>query len=248
MPLDVDNAYRALASRMGDRNGIWLAASEVVLILSAIGAIIADRSSLAVAFLVAAAAAAAFGVFRNFGPNWSGSGHKLQPEPTDAAIQRQQLSISVDSLARTLGVGAESLPDLQSAFIVAEDLALRQIQAQEKCPIQRHVTVAGIAFDAVYIDRRTLVCVEVVFLVSPEISDERIAAVLKKAATVSRAARKAGTGLDVRVMLLIITQLTPEDAQKLRSGLSTSRFSGTPVDIDIRFMDFEALQRIFVCE
>jgi hypothetical protein len=49
-------------------------------------------------------------------------------------------------------------------------------------------------------------------------------------------------------MLILVTQLTPADEQTLRSVLKTKRFSETPVDIDIRLLDFETLQRIYVTE
>ena len=62
-----------------------------------------------------------------------------------------------------------------------------------------------------------------------KISDERISAVLKKSKAVAKAARKSVAELNVRLMLLIITQLQPEDLQKLRANLTASRFSGTPV-------------------
>ena len=49
----------------------------------------------------------------------------------------------------------EQLGDLQSAYIVAEDLALRQIQQEENIPLMRHVSVGGVPFDAVMIKRTT---------------------------------------------------------------------------------------------
>ena len=55
-------------------------------------------------------------------------------------------------------------------------------------------------------------------------------------------------GLEARLMLVIVTQLTPEDEDALRSVLKTKRFSETPVDIDVRLLDFEALQRIYVTD
>jgi hypothetical protein len=53
-------------------------------------------------------------------------------------------------------------------------------------------------------------------------------------------------GLEVRLMVIIVTQMPAGDVSKLRETLSTKRFSSTPVDIDIRLMDFEGLQRAYV--
>src|SRR4051794_27097476 len=41
-------------------------------------------------------------------------------------IQRQNVNLEVRELARVLGVGNDQLADLLSAYVVAEDLALRQ--------------------------------------------------------------------------------------------------------------------------
>jgi hypothetical protein len=51
-----------------------------------------------------------------------------------------------------------------------------------------------------------------------------------------------------RLMVVLVTQLNFEDEERLRRSLNTKRFSGTPVDVDIRLLDFEALQRIYVTD
>jgi hypothetical protein len=47
---------------------------------------------------------------------------------------------------------------------------------------------------------------------------------------------------------VLVTQLAPEDEEKLRASLVNRRFSDTPVDIDIRLLDFELLQKVYVSE
>jgi hypothetical protein len=51
-----------------------------------------------------------------------------------------------------------------------------------------------------------------------------------------------------RLMVVLVTQLNFEDEERLRKSLGSKRFSGTPVDVDIRLLDFEALQRIYVTD
>jgi hypothetical protein len=48
--------------------------------------------------------------------------------------------------------------------------------------------------------------------------------------------------------MVLVTQLTPEDEDVLKSVLNSKRFADTPVDIDIRLLDFESLQRIYVTD
>jgi hypothetical protein len=66
-------------------------------------------------------------------------------------IQRQQLNVEVLELSKVLEVETEQVSDLQSAYLVAEDLALRQIQQEENVPLLRHVSVGEVPFDAVFV-------------------------------------------------------------------------------------------------
>src|SRR5690606_10025410 len=52
-------------------------------------------------------------------------------EPAFPDVRRQSLNVSVGELSRILKVEPEAVSELRSAFIVAEDLALRQIQQEE---------------------------------------------------------------------------------------------------------------------
>ena len=54
--------------------------------------------------------------------------------------------------------------------------------------------------------------------------------------------------LRLRLMVVLVTQLTADEEEHLRGMLVTRRFSDTPVDIDIRLLDFELLQKVYVSE
>lgn len=172
----------------------------------------------------------------------------LEWESALPEIQRQNLTIEVHELARILEVEPDQITDLQSAYIVAEDLALRQIQQEENVPLLRHVSIGGVPFDAVIVKGRHLVCCDVVFLVSPEIRQEKIDSIIHKIGAVNAAIESMKTGLEVRLMMIVITQLTPEDRDYLVRSHDTKRFAETPVEIEIRMLDFEALQRIYVTD
>ncbi len=163
-------------------------------------------------------------------------------------LQRQSLNIEVRELSKILEVEAGQLSELQSAYIVAEDLALRQIQHEEGVPLMRHVSVAGVPFDAVFQKDGVLVCCEVAFLVSPELRQDRIESIIRKIAQTKKEIEGTGTVTNVRLMIALVTQIVAEDEQILRSALNTQKFGDTPVDIDIRLLDFEALQKLYVTE
>lgn len=163
-------------------------------------------------------------------------------------IQRENLNVEVLELSRILDVDLDQVSDLQSAYIVAEDLALRQIQQEDNVPLIRHVSIGGIPFDAVLLKEGLLICCDVSFLVAPDVRQEKVDAMMRKIASVKQVVEAMKLGLTVKLMMIIITQLTPEDEDYLRRTLDTKRFSSTPVDIDIRLLDFEALQRIYVTD
>lgn len=164
-------------------------------------------------------------------------------------IQRESLNLEVVELSRILGVSNEQISDLQSAYIVAEDLALRQIQQEEQVPLMRHVSIGDVPFDAVLVKQDVIYCAEVSFLVAPDLRQERIDAMLRKMARVKTVVEQMGVAMKVMLMIILVTQLTHDDEQRLRRMLNTARrFPGSPVEIEIRFLDFEALQKIYVTE
>jgi len=162
-------------------------------------------------------------------------------------VQRLNLNIAVSELSRMLGE-SEPPAELRSAFVVAEDLALRQLQQEESVPVLRHLTVSGVPFASVHIVDNVLVCGEVAFLPAAELSQERVVAMMRKISAVKRSVAEMNIGLEIRLMVLLITQMSDGELKELRGTLSTKRFSSTPVDIDIRLMDFDSLQRKYFAE
>ncbi|MEO7673358.1 MAG: hypothetical protein ABIU09_04690 [Pyrinomonadaceae bacterium] len=163
-------------------------------------------------------------------------------------VQRQSLNIEVFELSKILEVESAQISDLQSAYIVAEDLALRQIQQEENVPLMRHITLAKAPFDAVLVKNDVISCIEVAFLVAPDLRQDKVDAMMRKIALVKRTFGEMEIRMKVRLMMVLVTQLTPEDEGHLRSVLNSNRFAETPVDIDIRLLDFESLQRIYVTD
>ena len=84
--------------------------------------------------------------------------------------------------------------------------------------------------------------------VEPRLRQERIDSMMRKMARVKEIIGQMNVAMQVRLMVVLVTQLNFEDEERLRNSLNTKRFSGTPVDVDIRLLDFEALQRIYVTD
>lgn len=169
----------------------------------------------------------------------------------DAAIpdvQRQSVNVEVRELAKVLNVGDDGLSDLLSAYIVAEDLALRQVQQEENLPLMRHVSIGKTPFDGILVDRDLITCIEVSFLVAPDVRQEKIESMLRKITQAKKNLADMKSRLRLRLMLVLVTQLSTEEEETLRGVLTTRRFTETPVDIDIRLLDFEVLQKTYVSE
>lgn len=163
-------------------------------------------------------------------------------------VQRESLNLEVAELSRILEVSTEQIGDLQSAYIVAEDLALRQIQQEEQVPLLRHVSLGDVPFDAVLVKQDTIFCAEVSFLVVPELRQEKIDSMMRKIGRVKQVLEESNIAMKVWLMVVLVTQLTLEDEERLRKTLNRKRFADTPVEVEIRLLDFEALQRIYVTD
>lgn len=161
--------------------------------------------------------------------------------------QRRKLNAEVRDLASTMNVAAENLSDLRAAYILAEDLALRKIEQEMKLPLKRHIRVGDAEFDAVFISRAALTFVEVAFLVTPEFSQEKVDFIFEKLGKVKKSFFHIRKSSKFKLMLAVVTQIDVEGESDLRSSLAR-QFSETPVDVDIRFFDFEELQKIFTEE
>ncbi|MBK6751520.1 MAG: hypothetical protein KA956_15675 [Pyrinomonadaceae bacterium] len=229
-------------------------ASGAVLVLSIAGVVLSVREQSIAAAVVCAAAAFVFVLVvllymadkrrtaatddRKF-IRWDAA----MPE-----LQRQNVNLEVHELARLLNVGGDSLTDLLTAYIVAEDLALRQIQQEENLPLMRHVNIGGASFDGILVEQDLITCIEVSFLVTPDVRQEKIESMLKKVSLAKKNLAEARSRLRLRLMLVLVTQMTQDEEEHLRGMLITRRFTETPVDIDIRMLDFEMLQKVYVSE
>lgn len=230
-----------------------LALGGGVVLFLAIGTLLAfinGQLGMAVIFLIAILATIAFGWFsmRHSNALFAAADHKSVAWDIAAPeIQRTKLSDEVKELARVLNIAREQVSDLLSAYIVAEDLALRQVQQESRLPLARHITIGNIPFDAIFARQDVITCVEVVFLVSSNLPQAKINSILGKLSTAKKTLAGSKVRARLRLLLVLVTQLDRVAETELRSSLA-QKFSATPVDVDIRLLDFEKLQKIFALE
>lgn len=159
--------------------------------------------------------------------------------------QRRKLTDEVREIAATLNV--TDTDNVFSAYIVAQDLALRQIQQETKEPVMRQMSVGSAEFDAVLLKHDIITCIEVAFVVSSDISQVKINDVLKKTAAAKKTFERLGKDANIKLLLILVTQLDPKGEAELRSTL-VKKFSETSVDVDVRLFDFESLQKIYAAD
>jgi len=250
MAKEFDNSLERFARPAAAVGFYVAAAAAVVLLVGVLVAAFVSRNwilaSIAALAVVAVAALVATASRRQRIAAGKNAAAWIAWETAEPELQRQTLNVAVGEISRVLQVQPEAVAELQTAFIVGEDLALRQIQQEENVPLMRHISVGGVPFDAAFTKDEILVCCEVCFLVSPELGQDRVVAMMRKIGAVKRSIAEMNIGLEVRLMVILVTQMPARDVEKLRETLSTKRFSSTPVDIDIRLMDFEGLQRVYV--
>jgi hypothetical protein len=172
--------------------------------------------------------------------------HRLEWQPAMTEVQKQSLALEVEGIAASLELDPWQTTELFSAYVVAEDLALRRVQQDHSAPMIRHLQVGGAPFDALIIEHDELICVEVSFLVKPDLRQEKVDSMLRKMGTVKRFLTSQRLDVALRLLLVVVTQLTPDEVDELKSRLTGKRFPDSPVNIDIHFFDFEELQRTYV--
>lgn len=252
MAKQMDNSLVSFSRRATITPQLFLSAVVLICIVGGLAySVSIAQWPLAAIFFVAAVGLIAYAWFSidQFRKLAAGNEQKrIDWEASLPEVQRQNLKVEVFELSKVLEVEPGHVSELQSAYLVAEDLALRQIQQEENVPLLRHVSVGQVPFDAVFVKDDILNCCEVSFLVIPDVRQEKIDAMMLKVKRVKDSVERAKASLRVRMMLILITQFSKEDDERLRSVLNTHRFSTTPVDIDIRLLDFEALQRTYVTD
>ena len=172
--------------------------------------------------------------------------HRLEWKPALTQVQKQSLVLEIEGIAASLDLDPWQTTDLFTAYVVAEDLALRRIQQDHSAPMIRHLQVGGTPFDALIIENDELICIEVSFVVKPDLRQEKVDAMLRKMGTVKRYLASQRLDVSLRLLIVVVTQLTPEEVDEIKGRLTRKRFPDSPVNIDIHFFDFEELQQTYV--
>jgi hypothetical protein len=173
--------------------------------------------------------------------------------------QRRKLNAEVSSIInavaqssgdskRKSNADTTSRSDVRMAFIVAEDLALRQLELEYGETFMRHVALEGVPFDGVWVSNGNIAGIEVKFLDVPLLPQESVDSLLDKAEYAAARLKRTRPDASFAFVLALVTQLSAEEQTKLRMGLE-NKFALTPVKkIELKVFDFDSLQNTFTAD
>ena len=69
-----------------------------------------------------------------------------------------------------------------------------------------------------------LTCCDVTFLVAPDLRQEKVDAAIRKITKVNNVMQSLGLGFEVRLMMVLVTQLTDDDRDRLLRTSDKKRF------------------------
>src|SRR5262249_25790745 len=101
-------------------------------------AVSASSWSIMVIVMFAFAGAVAYAYFSSI-KKPMGLEHRLDWKPALTEVQKQSLGLEVEGIAAALELDPWQTTELFTAYVVAEDLALRQIQQELGSPMIRHL-------------------------------------------------------------------------------------------------------------
>jgi hypothetical protein len=160
--------------------------------------------------------------------------------------QRRKLNLELSTLNGNAGHVAGI--DVRSAYLVAEDLVLRQMEIEHGTPFMRHVAIEGIPFDGAALRQDRIVGIEVKFVDEPRLAHEVIDTLRDKAEYAATRLKRSRPNASFTFLLALVTQMTPEEDTRFRMQLE-NRFAITPVkEIEIRSFNFDSLQTTFTSD
>ena len=169
----------------------------------------------------------------------------LTPKPPAMTPEQQRRKLNLE-VARIKQESSEDA-NFHQLYVALEDLALRQVEAENQMPLLRNIVLEGVPFDGVTVKDGRVFCVEVTFVVVPDLPQERVDALLDKVEYAARRIRQKVPAMRVRLLLALVTKLNQQAENRLRSSLA-DKFSLTPVDVDVRFLRHDLLQKTFIAE
>lgn len=200
--------------------------------------------ALVVVFAVAGLSLSIFAALRQSGGYVGSDSRELGWRTSSTESQRRKLNDNLLELIRALKLSDAQVDDVFSAYVVAQDLALRQIQQETRENLLRHQSGGGTDFDAILFRPDAIVCIELAFVVAADVPQTKIDEILSRIDAAKKTFERAGQKTNLRLLFVLITQLDQAGEAQLRSSL-VKKFSATPVNVDIRLFDFEDLQKSY---
>lgn len=174
-------------------------------------------------------------------------GEAFSWSPMTPEQQKRKLNLAVSAIMKALSLPEAQKPDVRSAYVIAEDLALRHIEINQQMPFMRHVVLEGVPFDGVAVKDKQLYCAEVEFLTTPVFPPERFAAIFDKIDYAKQRVHLTRPDVKVILMIILVTQLQPGE-DDFHKNLRKEIVEHAPVEVIAPILNFEQLQHSFLNE
>ncbi len=168
--------------------------------------------------------------------------------PLTAAEQHakvgKELSAFADEAIASTGYQPDeaTLQEMCTTYLVAGDLALRQLGLEYPDGLRRHVAIADTPFDGVVTEAERLFAIEVKLLPTGDLRQEILNSVLERAEQTARRLTRTAPQKKFMLLLLLVVAATAEEREHLRENM-IRRLSAATIDVDLVIYDYNELHR-----
>ena len=136
--------------------------------------------------------------------------------------------------------------DASTRYLLAEDLVLRQIEAEREVTVRRQVALQGksktVTFDGIIVQSNEITAIEVKYVSSPA-SIGTVQDSVRRFIEVFAQVRENGPATTFKIVLAIVTNLPPKSTRRLKEHFSKTFGSESP--IEVRYFNFDELRKKF---
>ena len=140
-----------------------------------------------------------------------------------------------------------TLQEMCTTYLMAGDLALRQLGLEHPEGLRRHVAVADTPFDGAVTEGERLFAVEVKLLPTGDLRHEILQSVLERAEQTARRLARTAPQRKFALLLLLVVDATAAEREYLRENM-VGRLSAATIDVDLVIYDYNELHRTFARE
>jgi hypothetical protein len=140
-----------------------------------------------------------------------------------------------------------TLQEMCTTYLLASDLALRQLGLEHPHTLRRYVAVEDTPFDSAIVEYDRLFAVELKLLPTGDLRPEILHSLLDRAENTARRLQRTAPRKTFTLLLILVVATTAEEREQLREDM-LGRLGAAKVDVDLVIYDYNELHRNFARE